>query len=62
MMDFVQEINRIIHTLEQVNVPATYDNLKYMLGAQHRLAEVRDMLAASMAAESKPAEEVANDA
>lgn len=55
-MDFTQEIDNIIHTLEQLNIPATYDNMSKLLGCMQHLARMRDMLKA------QTAEEVAGDA
>ena len=66
-MDFIQEINNIIHTLEMITIPATKDNLDHMLGAIQHLEKMRDLITAIRAAkekpaEAQPAEEVANDA
>ena len=55
-MDFVQEINNIICTLEKLNIQATADNMSHLLGCMQHLARMRDMLKA------QPAEEVAGDA
>ena len=71
-MDFIQEIDNIIHTLGLITIPATKDNLDHMLGAVQHLEKMRDIMAAIRAAEARmaeakpaeaqPAEEVANDA
>ena len=71
-MDFIQEINSIIHTLELITIPATKDNMDQMLGAIQHLEKMRDIMAAIRAAEARmaeakpaedqPAEEVAGDA
>ena len=71
-MDFIQEIDNIIHTLELITIQATKDNLDHMLGAVQHLEKMRDIMAAIRAAEARmaeakqaeaqPAEEVAGDA
>ena len=54
-MDYTQEINNIIATLEKLNIPATYDNLNRLMGCMQHLAALRDALEAEKKAEKPDA-------
>ena len=43
-MDNAMKIQAVINTLEQIQIPATYDNTNRMLGVFRTLMEVRDSL------------------
>ena len=44
-MDNAMKIQAVINTLEQIQMPATYDNTNKMLGVYRTLMEVRDAVA-----------------
>ena len=41
-MNNAEKIQAVINTLEQLMIPATYDNVNRMLGVYQALIEVRD--------------------
>ena len=41
-MNNAEKIQAVINTLEQLMIPATYDNVNRMLGVYQTLLEVRD--------------------
>ena len=51
-MNNAEKIQAVINTLEQMVIPATYDNVNRMLGVYQTLIDVRD---------SKPEEKAVKD-
>ena len=51
-MNNAEKIQAVINTLEQMMIPATYDNVNRMLGVYQTLIDVRD---------SKPEEKAVKD-
>ena len=43
-MNAASKIQAIMNTLQELNIPATVDNMSKLLGCQQLLAEVRDEL------------------
>ena len=44
MNDLAAKIQRVINTIETINIQATFDNMNKLLGSLQTLAEVRDEL------------------
>lgn len=56
MQELANTIQKVINTLQDLDIKSTYDNMNRLLGCQETLANVRDRLM-----ESKPIDEQPND-